>query len=119
MDGKITGGGVVDEFRIKIWKNATATTPRALIYDSVPTAPDTFDAAYPQPLGGGNITIHPKESKEKKDCQRVEMWVRLRPSAAGPTQQIRTAWRSPATTVHLDRNRQWNRAIGYVTRADY
>ncbi len=67
VDGKITGPGAVDKFRIKIWKNATATTPQTLIYDNVPTAPDTFDAANPQPLGGGNITIHPKESKDKHE----------------------------------------------------
>ncbi len=67
MDGKITGGGAPGKFRIKIWKDATATPPQTLIYDNVPSAPDTLDAANPQPLGGGNITIHTKESKEKKD----------------------------------------------------
>jgi hypothetical protein len=54
-DGQVTGGGGVDRFRIKIWDIAT----NAIVYDNVPTATsDDIDAANPQSISGGSITIH-------------------------------------------------------------
>jgi hypothetical protein len=54
-DGNSTGGDGTDRFRIKIWdKNAGD----AVVYDNVTGAPDDIDTATPQPLGGGNVTIH-------------------------------------------------------------
>jgi endonuclease G len=43
-----------DRFRIKIWNKAT----NLVVYDSNPGAPDDIDSANPQPISGGNITIH-------------------------------------------------------------
>ena len=53
-DGQAPGGGGVDKFRIKIWHKETGT----LVYDNVVGASDDIDAANPQALGGGSITIH-------------------------------------------------------------
>lgn len=58
IDGQVNGGGGVDKFRIKIWRKATETTPEALVYDNVAGASDDLDAADPQVIGGGNITVH-------------------------------------------------------------
>jgi len=46
----------VDRYRIKIWQTSNGN----VVYDSNPGAPDDIDSANPQPLGGGNITIHSK-----------------------------------------------------------
>lgn len=46
--------GSPDRFRIRVWDKATNAT----IYDNVTGGSDDLDAANPQPLGGGNITIH-------------------------------------------------------------
>ena len=53
-DGQVGGGGGVDKFRIKIWDRLTST----IVYDNVLAASDDIDAANPQALGGGSITIH-------------------------------------------------------------
>lgn len=52
-DGQVTGGGGVDEFRIKIWDRSTGT----VVYDNVLGASDDMDAANPQALGGGSIVV--------------------------------------------------------------
>jgi hypothetical protein len=46
--------GSPDKFRIRVWDKTTLAT----IYDNVTGASDDIDAANPQSLGGGNITIH-------------------------------------------------------------
>jgi hypothetical protein len=51
-DGQVTGGGGVDKFRIKIWD------ANGVVYDNVPSAPDTLDSANPQVISGGSIVIH-------------------------------------------------------------
>jgi hypothetical protein len=51
-DGKVTGGGGVDKFRIKIWSAS------GVVYDSTPGASDDIDIANPQPTSGGSIVIH-------------------------------------------------------------
>lgn len=53
-DGKVSGGGGVDRFRIKIWNKSTG----AIVYDNVAGGSDDLDGANPQALGGGSITIH-------------------------------------------------------------
>jgi hypothetical protein len=57
VDGQINGGGGVDKFRIKIWDKNNGD---AIVYDNVIGAPDDIDAAAPQPISGGSITIHAK-----------------------------------------------------------
>jgi hypothetical protein len=52
LDG--SNGGSADKFRIRIWETATGTT----IYDNVAGASDDLDAANPQLIGGGNLTVH-------------------------------------------------------------
>ena len=47
-------GGANDKFRIRIWETASGTT----VFDNVAGASDDLDAANPQLLGGGNVTIH-------------------------------------------------------------
>lgn len=46
--------GSPDKFRIRVWDKTTLAT----IYDNVTGGSDDIDAANPQALGGGNITIH-------------------------------------------------------------
>ena len=58
IDGQVNGGGGVDKFRIKIWKKATAANAEVLVYDNAVGSPDDLDQAYPQAIGGGNITVH-------------------------------------------------------------
>ena len=53
-DGKVSGGGGVDKFRIKVWIKATS----AIVYDNNLGASDDIDSANPQALGGGSITVH-------------------------------------------------------------
>ena len=54
-DGDSSGGDGIDRFRIKIWdKNAGD----AVVYDNVIGGSDDIDTATPQPLSGGNVTIH-------------------------------------------------------------
>jgi hypothetical protein len=53
-DGKINGGGGIDKFRIKIWDKASGM----IVYDNNLGAGDDIDAANPQALAGGSITIH-------------------------------------------------------------
>jgi len=53
-DGKVTGGGGVDKFRIKVWDKATS----AIVYDNNMGGSDDIDSANPQTLAGGSITIH-------------------------------------------------------------
>jgi hypothetical protein len=47
-------GNADDKFRIRIWEKATGVT----VFDNVAGASDDLDAATPQQLGGGNVTIH-------------------------------------------------------------
>jgi DNA/RNA endonuclease G (NUC1) len=55
-DGDLTNGGKgIDKFRIKIWDKTTGLT----VYDNVLGASDDIDAANPQQIATGNITIHP------------------------------------------------------------
>jgi hypothetical protein len=53
-DGKVSGGGGVDKFRIKIWKKSDSV----IVYDNNLGGSDDIDSANPQAIGGGNITIH-------------------------------------------------------------
>jgi DNA/RNA endonuclease G (NUC1) len=46
--------GSPDKFRIRVWDKTTLAT----IFDNATGAPDDIDAANPQAIGGGNITIH-------------------------------------------------------------
>ena len=46
--------GEADKFRIRIWDATNGTT----LFDNVAGASDDIDSANPQPIGGGNITIH-------------------------------------------------------------
>lgn len=46
--------GDPDAFRIRIWDTTTGAT----VFDNVSGASDDIDSANPQPIGGGNITIH-------------------------------------------------------------
>lgn len=46
--------GSPDRFRLRVWELATGTT----VFDTTPGAPDDLDTATPQPIGGGNITVH-------------------------------------------------------------
>jgi endonuclease G, mitochondrial len=48
--------GSPDKFRIRVWNAATNAT----VYDNVTGASDDLDAANPQAIGGGNITVHTK-----------------------------------------------------------
>ena len=51
IDGQISGGGVTDKFRIKIWNTATS----AIVYDNQMGA---LDSATPSTvIGGGSIVI--------------------------------------------------------------
>jgi hypothetical protein len=53
-DGQVTGGGVVDKFRIKIWLISSG----AVVYDNVLGVSEDIDNANPQAIGGGSIVIH-------------------------------------------------------------
>lgn len=55
VDGQLNGGGGVDKFRIKIWDIDNGD---AVVYDNGLGASDDIDAANPQPIAGGSITIH-------------------------------------------------------------
>ena len=48
--------GEVDTFRMKIWNRSTGV----VFYDNVPGASDDIDAANPQAIASGSITIHAK-----------------------------------------------------------
>lgn len=52
-DGDQPGGDGVDRIRVKIW-GATGD----LVYDNAAVASDDMDSAAPQPIGGGNISVH-------------------------------------------------------------
>ena len=52
IDGQISGGGGVDEFRIKIWDQVSG----AIVYDNKTGSLDTSNDA--TVLGGGSIVIH-------------------------------------------------------------
>jgi PKD repeat protein len=52
IDGQESGGGGIDQFRLKIWDQGTGST----IYDNQPGAAD--DAANATQLSGGSIVIH-------------------------------------------------------------
>lgn len=52
VDGDVSGGGGVDQFRIKIWDLGTGT----VVYDNQMGASDDSNAA--TPIAGGSITIH-------------------------------------------------------------
>jgi hypothetical protein len=52
-DGKISNGGGVDKFRIKVWNKGTGT----IIYDNA-AGPDDIDTSNMTALGGGSITVH-------------------------------------------------------------
>ena len=54
-DGQINGGGGVDKFRIKIWD---IDNGGIVVYDNVVGTSDDIDAANPQAINGGSITIH-------------------------------------------------------------
>ncbi|HEY9246543.1 MAG TPA: hypothetical protein VIO11_06835 [Candidatus Methanoperedens sp.] len=47
-DGAISGGGDIDQFRIKIWDKTTGN----VVYDNVFGASDNIDSANPQAIGG-------------------------------------------------------------------
>ena len=55
-DGDLKNGNAAgpDKFRIKIWNLATNN----VVYDNVLGTSDDIDAANPQVLGGGNISIN-------------------------------------------------------------
>jgi len=53
-DGQVTGGGGVDQFRIKIWDTITG----AIVYDNNYGGSDDIASTNPQVIGGGNIVIH-------------------------------------------------------------
>jgi hypothetical protein len=57
-DGKLSGGGGVDRFRIKIWDKSAGD---AVVYDNVPGAPDDIDIANPQAIAAGSIVIHKEQ----------------------------------------------------------
>ncbi|MEK7755022.1 MAG: Ig-like domain repeat protein, partial [Acidobacteriota bacterium] len=52
IDGQVSGGGGVDQFRIKIWNKQGG----GVVYDNQAGKPDTGDDA--TELGGGSIIIH-------------------------------------------------------------
>jgi hypothetical protein len=52
VDGQESGGGGIDQFRLKIWDQGTGST----IYDNQPGVAD--DAANATQLSGGSIVIH-------------------------------------------------------------
>ena len=52
VDGKISGGGGVDRFRIKVWNKATGN----IVYDNQIGTADNADPA--KPISAGNIVIH-------------------------------------------------------------
>jgi hypothetical protein len=52
IDGQESGGGGIDQFRLKIWDQGTGST----IYDNQPGVAD--DAANATQLSGGSIVIH-------------------------------------------------------------
>jgi hypothetical protein len=52
-DGKTTGGGGVDKFRMKVWNKTTG----ASVYDNAPGS-DDIDTSNQMALGGGSITVH-------------------------------------------------------------
>ncbi len=54
-DGKLTGGGGVDRFRIRI---TDGNNGNAVIFDNRSGAPTDMDTADPQAISGGSITIH-------------------------------------------------------------
>jgi hypothetical protein len=58
-DGQVTGGGGIDQFRIKIWDRDRQD---AVVYDNALGAPDDLTTARPQnltePNGNGSIVIH-------------------------------------------------------------
>jgi len=54
-DGELKGKGVLDAFRIKIWRKDAAGT---VVYDNLLNAPDSVDPT--TFLGGGSIQIHDK-----------------------------------------------------------
>lgn len=58
VDGEQQGGGGADKFRIKIWRLSEDDSPGTLVYDNVLGASDDLDAANPQIISGGAITIH-------------------------------------------------------------
>jgi hypothetical protein len=53
LDGDGPGGDGVDRIRIKIWDSSGD-----VVYDSALGASDDMDSADPQPIGGGNISVH-------------------------------------------------------------
>jgi len=55
-DSEVAGGGTADKFRIKIWNKSTGL----IVYDNVLGASDDMDAASPQEIGGGSISIKAK-----------------------------------------------------------
>ena len=55
-DGDLPGGDRTDRFRIRIWDATTG----AVVYDNSAGASDDIDAASPQALGGGNVSIQRK-----------------------------------------------------------
>lgn len=60
VDGQQQGGGGADKFRIKIWRLSEDDSPGTVVYDNVLGASDDLDAATPQLILGGSITIHRK-----------------------------------------------------------
>jgi hypothetical protein len=52
-DGKVSGGGGVDKFRIKIWNK----TGNVVVYDNAPGS-DDINFSNQTALGGGSIVIH-------------------------------------------------------------
>ncbi|HSP72463.1 MAG TPA: PKD domain-containing protein, partial [Gaiellaceae bacterium] len=50
----LTATASPDAFRLEVWRTADAS----VVYDNVPGASDDIDLAAPQPLGGGNVTVH-------------------------------------------------------------
>jgi hypothetical protein len=54
-DGKVTGGGGVDKFRIRI---TDGNNGNALVFDNRNGVPTDMDTADPQAISGGSITIH-------------------------------------------------------------
>jgi uncharacterized protein YfcZ (UPF0381/DUF406 family) len=53
-DGNISGGGGVDKFRIKIWRESDGV----VVYDTKMGTSDDMDLANPLAIGGGSIVIH-------------------------------------------------------------
>lgn len=54
IDGRISGGGDQDRFRIKIWDNATGV----IVYDNQPASDDDAELNDATILRGGSIVIH-------------------------------------------------------------